>query len=103
VSSTEYAISAKIMKSVVIKYLVKGGIDLEQATEFYNRELWLSTLFVLSNKFVETFPEMKPALDSYNKLLDIYPFHWRRPGLTHTMTCEIDQDILQTLTQEMYL
>jgi len=103
ISSVDYAISAKVMKSVVIQYLMKGGISQEQATVFYNRELWLSTLFVLSNKFVETFPETKPALDSYHKLLDVYPFYWRRHNLTYTLTCELDPDLLQTLTQEIYL
>lgn len=98
VSSSDYAKSAKIMRKVIIRSLIEGGIDPNKAEKIYSKEIWLSTLFVMMNKFVEQHPQLKPIIDEYNSSLDNYPFEWRLLDLPTTL---VSDPMLQKLLDEI--
>jgi len=84
----EYIQSEKIVKRIVLRYLIRGGLDPYTAEQFYNREAWLNALFVLLNRFVASHPDMKEHLDAYVSTLNEYPFEWKLDNLRSTLVCD---------------
>jgi len=89
-ASEDYAKSMKILRSVILKHLVEGGMTRTEARKLFERELWLSILMFLMYKFTEQYPHLKASLDSYSAVLETYPFMWRRSQLTSSLTQEPD-------------
>lgn len=98
--SEDYIKSARVLRRVVLKYLVDGGLDSETAGGFYDREMWLSTLILLMNKFVERYPNLKPLIDEYSQRLDNYPFEWKFDS--YPSSCVTDPSINTLLKGELY-
>lgn len=87
-TSEDYVKSAKVMRRVIIRYLVEGGVEQKVAEKIYTKEIWLSTLILLLNKFVERYPHLKYMIDEYSDSLNEYPYEWRRPGLSTTIVAD---------------
>jgi len=80
--SHDYVDSLGIMKEVVVPYLVQDGISEALAEKIYDKEMWLSTVALLLNRFVERYPHLKQVIDMYSQSLESYPFEWLRPTMS---------------------
>jgi len=90
ITDSSYSPSAKVMRTVILKYLIEGGMNAKDAKEFYEREVWLNLLMTLLLKFVEKYPNLQQGIDTYSDSLKTYPFPWRLPQFTSSLTHEPD-------------
>jgi glycosyltransferase domain-containing protein len=74
----DYVDSFHFMKQILIDELVKCGLDHNGIVDFCNRELYLTSLLLLTNKFVEKWPNQKEYLEHYLISLNTYAYSWRR-------------------------
>ena len=79
--SQPFLISYQVMRHAIITEFRKLGLEDRSVVDFCDRELYLSFLLLLINKFVEKWPTQKVVIDIYCKSLDTYPFPWRRDEL----------------------
>ena len=85
ITSPDYAISFQLLKTIILKYLRKAGLNEDEAIQFYRTEIWTFLLTTLLHKFVEQFPSMYDSLELYLKQLNNYPFHLKRDSLPSTI------------------
>jgi glycosyltransferase domain-containing protein len=80
----DYANSFHLMQQILISELVKLGYAYEGVVDFCNRELYLTSWLLLTNKFVGQWPNQKEYLETYVRSLDTYAYSWRRATYQNT-------------------
>jgi hypothetical protein len=80
--------STKVVRGLILQHLIEGGMSPQHAREFYDREIWLHVLLLLTQHFMGAHPNLNSVVGQYCHLLEKYPFSWRRPKLGTSLTEE---------------
>jgi hypothetical protein len=87
-TSHSHVRATKMVRTIILKHLIEGGMEPQQAREFYDREIWLHVLLLLTQRFMELHPDLNHVVGDYCQLLENYPFSWRRTKLETSLTEE---------------